>query len=193
MNVTPTVMSAYGYCAPEYERHGELTSKADVYSFGVVLLELITGRKAFDTTRPTNEQNLVNWAQEFFKDQKRFPDMADPLLQKDFPVTSLNQAVGVASMCLQEEPSVRPFITDVVAALSFLAMAPCGAPIPARLVPILSAKVGTSRQSSQEDEGQQNEDLDSDDDSSDDDSDISTSKQSTSRRVTIREPDRDAK
>ncbi|KAL0286938.1 UNVERIFIED_CONTAM: putative serine/threonine-protein kinase PBL26 [Sesamum angustifolium] len=193
MNVTPTVMSAYGYCAPEYERHGELTSKADVYSFGVVLLELITGRKAFDTTRPTNEQNLVNWAQEFFKDQKRFPDMADPLLQKDFPVTSLNQAVGVASMCLQEEPSVRPFITDVVAALSFLAMAPCGAPIPARLVPILSAKVGTTSQSSQEDEGQQNEDLDSDDDSSDDDSDISTPKQSTSRRVTIREPDRDAK
>lgn len=67
--------------------------------------------------------------------------MADPLLRKEFPVTSLNQAVGVASMCLQEEPSVRPLITDVVAALSFLAMAPPEAPIPARLLPILSSRV----------------------------------------------------
>lgn len=57
----PRVMATYGYCAPEYERHGELTSKSDVYSFGVILLELITGRKALDTTRPTDEQNIVSW------------------------------------------------------------------------------------------------------------------------------------
>lgn len=36
---------------------------------------------------------------------------------------SLNQAVGVAAMCLQEESSVRPLFGDVVAALSFLAVA----------------------------------------------------------------------
>ncbi|XP_012834525.1 PREDICTED: uncharacterized protein LOC105955356 [Erythranthe guttata] len=57
----PRVMAGYGYCAPEYERQGELTLKSDVYSFGVVLLELITGRPAMDTARPTEEQNLVSW------------------------------------------------------------------------------------------------------------------------------------
>lgn len=67
--------------------------------------------------------------------------MADPLLGNKFPVTSLNQAIGVASMCLQEEPSVRPLITDVVAALSFLTMAPPESPVPAHLVPMLSTKV----------------------------------------------------
>lgn len=61
MHLSPRVMGTYGYCAPEYEKHGELTTKSDVYSFGVVLLELITGRKALDTTRPTEEQNLVTW------------------------------------------------------------------------------------------------------------------------------------
>lgn len=61
MHVSPRVMGSYGYCAPEYERTGELTLKSDVYSFGVVLLELITGRRAIDTTRPTEEQNLVSW------------------------------------------------------------------------------------------------------------------------------------
>ncbi|KAI7750976.1 hypothetical protein M8C21_011824 [Ambrosia artemisiifolia] len=48
-------------CAPEYEHNGELTPKSDVYSFGVVLLELITGRKALDTTLPVDEQNLTKW------------------------------------------------------------------------------------------------------------------------------------
>ncbi|PIM97832.1 Serine/threonine protein kinase [Handroanthus impetiginosus] len=141
-----SVMAGYGYSAPEYERNGELTLKSDVYSFGVVLLELITGRRAMDTSRPAEEQNLVSWAQPIFRNPANFPDMADPLLRKEFPVTSLNQAVGVAAMCLQEEPSARPLISDISAALSFLAMAPPEAPIPARLVPILSSRVDTASQ-----------------------------------------------
>jgi hypothetical protein len=39
-------------CAPEYAMTGQLTVKSDVYSFGVVFLELITGRKAIDNTKP---------------------------------------------------------------------------------------------------------------------------------------------
>ncbi|KAL2482109.1 putative serine/threonine-protein kinase PBL25 [Forsythia ovata] len=137
------VMAGYGYCAPEYERNGELTFKSDVYSFGVVLLELITGRRTLDTARPIEEQNLVTWAQPIFRDPTRFPKMADPLLKREFPITSLNQAVGVAAMCLQDEPLVRPLISDIVAALSFLAVAPPDAPVPARLVPLLSSRVDT--------------------------------------------------
>ncbi|GJW74346.1 probable serine/threonine-protein kinase PBL25, partial [Tanacetum coccineum] len=110
--------------APEYEQNGELTPKSDVYSFGIVLLQLITGRKALDTSLPEDEQNLVIWAQPYFKDPKRFPEMADPHLNGAFPDKSLNQAVGVAAMCVQEDPSVRPMISDVVAALSFLTVAP---------------------------------------------------------------------
>ncbi|XP_052170149.1 probable serine/threonine-protein kinase PBL25 [Diospyros lotus] len=119
-SASPMVLGTSGYCAPEYERSGELTLKSDVYSFGVVLLELITGRKAIDTAKPMEEQNLVSWAQPFFRDPKRFPEMADPLLGRNFPVKSLNQAVGVAAMCLQEEPSVRPLISDVLPALTCL-------------------------------------------------------------------------
>ena len=60
-HVSSRVMGTYGYCAPEYQRTGQLTIKSDVYSFGVVLLELITGRRVIDTTRPKDEQNLVTW------------------------------------------------------------------------------------------------------------------------------------
>ncbi|KMT13851.1 hypothetical protein BVRB_4g076950 [Beta vulgaris subsp. vulgaris] len=132
INPTSRVMGTYGYSAPEYSSGGELTLKSDIYSFGVVLLELLTGRKAIDTTRPNDEQNLVTWAQPIFREPKRFPDLADPRLNREFPVTSLNQAVGICAMCLQEEPSVRPLIGDVVAALSFLAIPqPITTPSPA--------------------------------------------------------------
>ncbi|PKA51897.1 Serine/threonine-protein kinase [Apostasia shenzhenica] len=123
-NMPTRVMRTYGYCAPEYARNGELSLKSDVYSFGVVLLELISGRRVIDTTRPIDEQNVIAWAQPMFWDQNRFPELVDPLLKGTCPVKGLNQAVGVAAMCLQEEASVRPLMADVVMALSFLADAP---------------------------------------------------------------------
>ncbi|XP_077246857.1 putative serine/threonine-protein kinase PBL21 isoform X4 [Tasmannia lanceolata] len=63
-HVSTRVMGTYGYCAPEYAMSGKLTLKSDVYSFGVVLLELITGRKAIDSSRRVGEQNLVTWGSE---------------------------------------------------------------------------------------------------------------------------------
>jgi serine/threonine protein kinase len=60
-HITTRVMGTYGYCAPEYAMTGKLTKMSDIYSFGVIMLELITGRKAVDTTRPTREQILVHW------------------------------------------------------------------------------------------------------------------------------------
>ncbi|KAL4609770.1 hypothetical protein ACB092_08G005400 [Castanea dentata] len=123
-NLSSRVMGTYGYSAPEYTKSCHLTLKSDVYSFGVVLLELITGRRAIDTTRPIEEQNLVAWAQPIFRDPRRFPDMADPLLRKQFPEKELNQVVAIAAMCLQEEAAVRPFMSDVVTTLSFLSTPP---------------------------------------------------------------------
>ncbi|KAG2266023.1 hypothetical protein Bca52824_073102 [Brassica carinata] len=125
-HVSSRVMGTYGYCAPEYQRTGQLTIKSDVYSFGVVLLELITGRRVIDTTRPKDEQNLVTWAQPVFKEPSRFPELADPSLEGVFPEKALNQAVAVTAMCLQEEATVRPLMSDVVTALGFLGTAPGG-------------------------------------------------------------------
>ncbi|XP_027351274.1 probable serine/threonine-protein kinase PBL25 [Abrus precatorius] len=134
-HVSSRVMGTYGYCAPEYQRTGQLTVKSDVYSFGVVLLELITGRRAIDNTRTTREQNLVSWAYPVFKDPHRYSELADPILQGNYPIRSLHQAVAVAAMCLNEESSVRPLISDVVTALSFLGTIP-GSQDPALTAPI---------------------------------------------------------
>lgn len=120
-HVSTRVMGTYGYCAPEYAMTGQLTLKSDVYSFGVVFLELITGRKAIDNTRTAGEQNLVSWARPLFKDRRKFPKMADPLLQGRYPMRGLYQALAIAAMCLQEHAATRPLMGDVVTALQYLA------------------------------------------------------------------------
>jgi serine/threonine-protein kinase PBS1 len=118
-HVSTRVMGTYGYCAPEYAMTGQLTVKSDVYSFGVVLLELITGRRAIDSTRPHGEQNLVSWARPLFNDRRKLPKMADPRLEGRYPMRGLYKALEVASMCLQSEAASRPLIADVVTALSY--------------------------------------------------------------------------
>lgn len=120
-HVSTRVMGTYGYCAPEYAMTGQLTLKSDVYSFGVVFLELITGRKAIDNTREPGEHNLVAWARPLFKDRRKFPKMADPMLKGRYPMRGLYQALAVAAMCLQEQAATRPLIGDVVTALTYLA------------------------------------------------------------------------
>ncbi|KAK6929249.1 Serine-threonine/tyrosine-protein kinase, catalytic domain [Dillenia turbinata] len=120
-HVSTRVMGTYGYCAPEYAMTGQLTLKSDVYSFGVVLLEIITGRKAIDNSKSAGEHNLVAWARPLFKDRRKFSQMADPMLQGQYPARGLYQALAVAAMCVQEQPTMRPLIADVVTALTYLA------------------------------------------------------------------------
>lgn len=42
--------------------HGVINEKTDVFAYGVILLELITGRRAVDSSR----QSLVIWVHSYF-------------------------------------------------------------------------------------------------------------------------------
>ncbi|KAK8510877.1 hypothetical protein V6N12_036791 [Hibiscus sabdariffa] len=70
-----------------------------------LLLSSSSIEMAIDNTLAPGQQNLVAWARPLFRDCKKFPKMADPLLQ------------GLAAMCLQEQTATRPLIGDIVTAL----------------------------------------------------------------------------
>ncbi|KAK2418059.1 Protein kinase superfamily protein [Trifolium repens] len=83
---------------------------------------ILLGRKAIDNSKSAAEQNLVAWARPLFKDRRKFSQMADPMLQGQYPSRGLYQALAVAAMCVQEQANMRPVIADVVTALSYLAL-----------------------------------------------------------------------
>ncbi|VAH77350.1 unnamed protein product [Triticum turgidum subsp. durum] len=79
MGVETRVIGTFGYLAPEYAQSGQITEKADVYSFGVVLVELVTGRKAVDISRPKGQQFLTEWARHLLEDNA-VDELIDPCL-----------------------------------------------------------------------------------------------------------------
>ncbi|XP_012068778.1 protein STRUBBELIG-RECEPTOR FAMILY 6 [Jatropha curcas] len=109
--------SASGYGAPEVAMSGQYTLKSDVYSFGVVMLELLTGRKPFDSSRPRSEQSLVRWATPQLHDIDALAKMVDPALKGLYPVKSLSRFADVIALCVQSEPEFRPPMSEVVQAL----------------------------------------------------------------------------
>ncbi|KAK8675752.1 hypothetical protein V6N13_033816 [Hibiscus sabdariffa] len=115
LNHGDVTMSGYG--APEVTMSGQYSMKSDVYSFGVVMLELLTGRMPFDSTRPRLEQSLVRWAIPRLHDIDALSKMADPELNGLYPVKSLSRFADVIALCVQPEPEFRPPMSEVVQAL----------------------------------------------------------------------------
>ncbi|PWZ39261.1 putative serine/threonine-protein kinase PBL8 [Zea mays] len=116
-HVSTRVMGTYGYAAPEYVMTGHLTARSDVYSFGVVLLELLTGRKSIDKSRPSREQSLVDWALPKLNDKRRLLQIIDPRLEGQYSARAAHKACSLAFYCLSQNPKARPLMSDVVETL----------------------------------------------------------------------------
>ncbi|XP_078443581.1 protein STRUBBELIG-RECEPTOR FAMILY 5-like [Wolffia australiana] len=106
-----------GYNAPECTSPSAYTLKSDVYSFGVVMLELLTGRKPFDSSKSTSEQSLASWATPQLHDIDSLAKMVDPALRGLYPPKSLSRFADVIALCVQSEPEFRPAMSEVVQAL----------------------------------------------------------------------------
>ncbi|CAL4939822.1 unnamed protein product [Urochloa decumbens] len=106
-----------GYRAPEVSMSGQYSQKSDVYSFGVVMLELLTGRKAFDSSQPRSQQSLVRWATPQLHDIDSLDQMVDPALEGLYPAKSLSRFADAIALCVQPEPEFRPPMSEVVQSL----------------------------------------------------------------------------
>ncbi|XP_022720921.1 putative receptor-like protein kinase At1g72540 [Durio zibethinus] len=116
-HVTTCVMGTEGYAAPEYITTGHLTTMSDVFSFGVVLLELLTGRRSVDKSRPGREKNLVQWARPLLKDPYKLDGIMDPRLEGQYSTEGARKAAALAYQCLSSHPKSRPTMSNVVKAL----------------------------------------------------------------------------
>ncbi|EOY21781.1 Serine/threonine-protein kinase NAK, expressed, putative [Theobroma cacao] len=118
-HVSTQVLGTQGYAAPEYIATGRLTARCDVYSFGVVLLELLSGRRAVDTTKIGVEENLVDWAKPYLSDRRKLFRIMDIKLQGQYPQRAAYTVALLALQCISEA-KVRPRMADVLSALEQL-------------------------------------------------------------------------
>ncbi|KAL6909809.1 hypothetical protein ACP4OV_001468 [Aristida adscensionis] len=122
-HVSTRVMGTFGYLAPEYASTGKLTEKSDVFSFGVVLLELITGRKPVDSSRPLGDESLVEWARPLLNraiEDQEFDDIVDPRLDGNFDDVEMFRVIEAAAACIRHSAARRPKMGQIVRVLDSL-------------------------------------------------------------------------
>ncbi|RLM54162.1 hypothetical protein C2845_PM10G08820 [Panicum miliaceum] len=122
-HISTRVMGTFGYLAPEYASTGKLTEKSDVFSFGVVLLELITGRKPVDSSRPLGDESLVEWSRPLLNraiENQEFDELVDPRLDGNFDDVEMFRAIEAAAACIRHSAARRPKMGQVVRVLDSL-------------------------------------------------------------------------
>ncbi|XP_061346375.1 protein STRUBBELIG-RECEPTOR FAMILY 2-like [Gastrolobium bilobum] len=114
---TEIILGERGYAAPDHGQPGTSSRKRDVYAFGVLLLEMLTGRKPFDGSKPREEQYLAKWASSRLQDSASLEQMVDPNMKRTFSSKALSRYAKIISLCIQPVRQFRPPMSEVVESL----------------------------------------------------------------------------
>ncbi|XP_073137532.1 protein NSP-INTERACTING KINASE 3-like [Henckelia pumila] len=113
-HVTTAVRGTVGHIAPEYLSTGQSSEKTDVFGFGILLLELITGQKAVDFGRGTNQKAvMLDWVKKLHEDGK-LNLLVDRELKNEYDRMELEEMVQVALVSTHFNPSHRPKMSEVL-------------------------------------------------------------------------------
>ncbi|XP_066317828.1 cysteine-rich receptor-like protein kinase 27 [Miscanthus floridulus] len=97
---TTTRLISQGYTAPEYISGGKATSKSDIYSLGVIIIELVTGSR----TKPNITKAIRRWNHRWIKSMK----------QSSLACQQVKKCLELALRCIQDDPTDRPDISDII-------------------------------------------------------------------------------
>ncbi|KAL1323150.1 hypothetical protein AAHE18_14G254200 [Arachis hypogaea] len=103
-----------GYIAPEVfsRTFGKVSHKSDVYSYGMLILELVGGRKNYDTGGSlTNEMYFPDW---IYKDLEEQNILGRGLSTTEEENDMIKKITLVSLWCIQTNPLDRPSINKVV-------------------------------------------------------------------------------
>ncbi|GMI77538.1 cysteine-rich RLK (RECEPTOR-like protein kinase) 10 [Hibiscus trionum] len=113
---TKRVVGTYGYMAPEYAMEGLFSMKSDVFSFGVIVLEILSGQKNSGFYQTKHAQTLLAYAWGLWNDGKEL-ELVDPCLLESCSTLEIERCIHLGLLCVQEDPTDRPTMSDVVVVL----------------------------------------------------------------------------
>nr|WAU86896.1 birch protein [Betula platyphylla] len=113
---TNRIVGTYGYMSPEYAMNGLYSIKSDVFSFGVLVLEIVSGRK---NTGFYNSESLtlLKYAWELWRDDQSL-DLMEPTIGYPSSTSVMLRFINIGLLCVQESPTDRPTMFDVVSMIS---------------------------------------------------------------------------
>ncbi|XXG68656.1 hypothetical protein AAC387_Pa06g1694 [Persea americana] len=114
-HISTRVAGTIGYLAPEYAMRGHLTEKADVFAFGVVTLEILSGTSNSILNVDPEKMYLLEWAWHLYENNCAL-ELVDPALS-NFNEGQATRMIGVALLCIQASPMLRPPMSRVIAML----------------------------------------------------------------------------
>jgi len=109
---------------PEWITNYAISEKSDVYSYGMVLLEIIRGRKNYDSTETSEKFNFPRFAFKMMEEGKMRDIIDSEMKIDDENDNKVHCAINVALWCIQEDMSMRPSMTNVVQMLEGLCAVP---------------------------------------------------------------------
>ncbi|KAB2084263.1 hypothetical protein ES319_A05G323300v1 [Gossypium barbadense] len=113
-HVTTAVRGTVGHIAPEYLSTGQSSEKTDVFGFGILLLELISGLRALQVGKTANQKGaILDWVIKIHQ-EKKLELLVDKDLKNNYDRIEVEEMVRVALLCVQNHPSQRPKMSEVV-------------------------------------------------------------------------------
>lgn len=111
---TNRVVGTYGYMAPEYALNGLFSVKSDIFSFGVLVLEIIVGKRnwKFELSHDYGK-SLLTFAWEAWKNDNGLA-LLDPTLEETRVTSEVLKCIHIGLLCVQEDPTDRPTMSNVV-------------------------------------------------------------------------------
>ncbi|XP_042383249.1 G-type lectin S-receptor-like serine/threonine-protein kinase RKS1 isoform X1 [Zingiber officinale] len=107
-----------GYMAPEYAIHGLFSIKSDVYSYGVLVLEILTGQKNSRHRGYEYPMELVTHVVWRHWTQGSALQVIDQELVEQCHAQQILRCIHIGLLCVQEDPTQRPTMANVVLMLN---------------------------------------------------------------------------
>ncbi|KAL8529752.1 hypothetical protein ACS0TY_006981 [Phlomoides rotata] len=114
---TKRIVGTYGYMSPEYAMEGLFSVKSDVFAFGVLLLEILSGKKNTGFYGSAY-LSLLGYAWSVWQNDCAI-ELIDSILE--IPASSsciALRCIQIGLLCVQDNPTDRPDMSQVVSMLN---------------------------------------------------------------------------
>ncbi|KAK4423043.1 Cysteine-rich receptor-like protein kinase [Sesamum alatum] len=116
---TSKIVGTYGYMAPEYANHGQISVKTDVFSFGVLVLEIVSGRKnnSFGNGENLGDM-LISFAWRNWREGTPTSIIDPVLMSGTASQADILRCIHIGLLCVQENATDRPTMASVLLMLN---------------------------------------------------------------------------